>query len=205
MSDGILNGVGVAELADYFNEVDLKYKWLQEPQTMTHSDEVAQLRAELEKIRVALRGYSDSDLVSLAEATQTRLTAAELILATLCDMVLGEDAKDRSNDALVRAVGEMKRERNAAIADRDNALIDVRNMQARLQRIIDANTQATRKLRAAIETQPQALPGSPDLVDELIAQRDAAILDARKLAQNWNGVMTSVEIESIVKKYLQQQ
>ena len=33
---------------------------------------------------------------------------------------------------------------------------------------------------------------------------DAAIADARKLAQNWNGVMTSVELEAIVKKYLQQ-
>ena len=72
-------------------------------------ENVAKMRAELEKIRVALRGYSDSDLVSLAETTQTRLTAAELILATLCDMVLGADADDRSDDALVRAVGEMKR------------------------------------------------------------------------------------------------
>ena len=30
-----------------------------------------------------------------------------LTLATLCDMVLGEDAEDRSDDALIRAVGTM--------------------------------------------------------------------------------------------------
>ena len=80
------NGVNVERIAELERERD-------------------QLRAELGKIRVALRGYADSDLVSLAETIQTRLTAAELILATLCDMVLGEDAKDRSASALVRAVG----------------------------------------------------------------------------------------------------
>ena len=32
-----------------------------------------------------------------------------LTLATLCDMVLGEDAEDRSDDALIRAVGMLFR------------------------------------------------------------------------------------------------
>ena len=73
---------------------------------------IAELEHEREKMRGALNGYADSDLVSLAWTMQTRLTAAELILATLCDMVLGEDAKDRSNDALVRAVGKLERERD---------------------------------------------------------------------------------------------
>lgn len=40
-------------------------------------------------------------------------------LATLCDMVLGADAADRSDDALVRAVGELQRERDAAMRERD--------------------------------------------------------------------------------------
>ena len=43
-----------------------------------------------------------------------RADLANMTLATLCDMVLGEDAADRSDDALVRAVGELERERDAA-------------------------------------------------------------------------------------------
>lgn len=37
-----------------------------------------------------------------------------LTLATLCDMLLGEDATDRSDDALVRAAMKMKRDRDTA-------------------------------------------------------------------------------------------
>ena len=37
-----------------------------------------------------------------------------LTLATLCDMVLGEYAEDRSDDALIRAVGTLIRERDEA-------------------------------------------------------------------------------------------
>ena len=36
-----------------------------------------------------------------------------LTLATLCDMVLGEEAEDRSDDTLVRAVGELLRKPGA--------------------------------------------------------------------------------------------
>ena len=46
--------------------------------------------------------------------SEKELNDAKLTLATLCDMVLGEDANDRDDDALVRAVGVMKRERDAA-------------------------------------------------------------------------------------------
>ena len=45
-------------------------------------------------------------------------------------------------------------------------------------------------------------PGVMRAVKMIQAERDAALEDARILAQNWNGVMTSVEIEAIVKKYL---
>ena len=47
MSDGILSGLDPDTLAEHFGEVDLEYTWLSEPQTMTHSDEVAQLRARI--------------------------------------------------------------------------------------------------------------------------------------------------------------
>ena len=66
------------------------------------------------------------------------------------------------------------------------------------------------KLRAAIENQPQALPGSPDLVDELIAQRDAATnraeqakADARRLAHIAKHVRIVSESENnLIEKYL---
>ena len=45
-----------------------------------------------------------ADIASCLEHTDDGLT-----LATLCDMVLGEDATDRSNDALVKAVGRLLR------------------------------------------------------------------------------------------------
>lgn len=35
-----------------------------------------------------------------------------LTLAVLCDLILGEDAADRSNNALVMAAGKLVRERN---------------------------------------------------------------------------------------------
>jgi len=46
----------------------------------------------------------------IAECHRLRqeLAAAQLTLATLCDIVLGEDATDRSDDALIRAVRALK-------------------------------------------------------------------------------------------------
>ena len=70
---------------------------------------------------------------------------------------------------------------------------------------------ARNQLRAELETaQDNALRAAnlgaewKERAERYKSERDAAILDARKLAQNWNGVMTSVELEAIVKKYLQQ-
>lgn len=48
-----------------------------------------------------------------------RLAQAELTTATLCDMVLGEDALDRSDETLIRAVGLLLRVAAAARADTD--------------------------------------------------------------------------------------
>ena len=53
-------------------------------------------------------------LFAEAATEKQRADLANMTLATLCDMVLGEDAADRSDDALVRAVGELERERDAA-------------------------------------------------------------------------------------------
>jgi len=42
------------------------------------------------------------------ERLRAKLADVELTLVTLCDMVLGEDAGDRSDDALIRAVGRLQ-------------------------------------------------------------------------------------------------
>ena len=86
------------EMSDELNqiqpidEVDLEYRLDAEPlpvpvclQVKTCNGAVVmalqaendQLRAELEKIRVALRGYADSDLASLAQTIQARNEKAE--------------------------------------------------------------------------------------------------------------------------------
>ena len=44
---------------------------------------------------------------SICNEDHAGLQAAKLTLATLCDMVLGEAEKDRSDDALIRAVREL--------------------------------------------------------------------------------------------------
>lgn len=46
-----------------------------------------------------------------------RALQAELTTATLCDMLLGEDALDRSDETLIRAVGLLLRVANAARMD----------------------------------------------------------------------------------------
>ena len=88
----ILQGLDPQAIAETFGEVDTEYTWDAEPlpvpvclQVKTCNGAVVmalqaendQLRAELEKIRVALRGYADSDLASLAQTIQARNEKAE--------------------------------------------------------------------------------------------------------------------------------
>lgn len=46
-----------------------------------------------------------------------RALQSELTIATICDMILGEDALDRSDEHLIRAVDALLRVVNAARAD----------------------------------------------------------------------------------------
>ena len=135
MSDGILSGLDPQAIAEHFGEVDTEYTWLQEPQTMTHSDEVAQLRARI---------------ADLERNSVIRTDNGAVIVA------------------LEKRIAELERERDY---------------------LSDCYRCSEKELNA---------------LKTLREERDAAIADARKLAQNWNGVMTSVELEAIVKKYLQQ-
>ena len=94
-------------------------------------------------------------------------------LATLCDMVLGADAADRSDDALVRAVGEMKRERDAA--------------QSKL-----AEYEGENKRWHSFET-----------VQAIVKERDAVIADARRLAHIAKNVHLVSESENnLIEKYV---
>jgi len=52
---------------------------------------------------------------------ESKSAAQGLTLATLCDLVLGEDAQDRSDDALVRAASKLAAERDKALTERDAA------------------------------------------------------------------------------------
>lgn len=65
--------------------------------------------------KVALTGY---DLLGVLNQLKTDIANARtkerrlddgLTLATLCDMVLGEDSQDRSNYTLIRAIGKLVR------------------------------------------------------------------------------------------------
>jgi len=62
-------------------EVDTEYTWMQEPQTMTHSDEVAQLRAriaELEREREALqKNLSSTEAFYVAAKERAEQAEAE--------------------------------------------------------------------------------------------------------------------------------
>ena len=45
--------------------------------------------------------------------TRNERDEANLALASLCDIVLGEDAEDRTNDTLVKETGKLKRDYDA--------------------------------------------------------------------------------------------
>jgi hypothetical protein len=49
--------------------------------------------------------------INEVQLTRQELAKANLVLATIADLVLGEDAQDRSDDALVKEVGRLVREK----------------------------------------------------------------------------------------------
>ena len=59
--------------------------------------------------KTPLSDAEGTELVSIEFARQLERKVADqgLVLATLCDMVLGEDSADRSDEALIRKVREI--------------------------------------------------------------------------------------------------
>ena len=70
MSDGILSGLDPQAIAETFGEVDTEYTWLQEPQAMTHSEEVAQLRARIAELERELQAARADAQAHAQNATQ---------------------------------------------------------------------------------------------------------------------------------------
>jgi len=69
--------------------------------------------------REALHHHAEQAAADIAaletenEQLRAKLADIGLTLATLCDMVLGEDAEDRGDEALIRAVGRLRGELSA--------------------------------------------------------------------------------------------
>ena len=126
-------------------------------------------------------------------------------LATLCVMVLGADAADRSDDALVRAVGEMKREREESI----DAL---REMIGQMEHEADTQHAAALDLQAQRDAAQEKLAEyegenkrwhSFETVQAIVKERDAVIADARRLAHIAKNVHLVSESENnLIEKYV---
>ncbi len=72
-----------------------------------------------------------------------------LTLATLADMVLGEDAPDHSDDALIRAVGMLVRERDALVTEREELLAHVEYL-VRAGQQVEAERDTVKQSRARL-------------------------------------------------------
>jgi len=66
---------------------------------------------------------------------------------------------------------------------------NLRTVNAELHRILE-------KIRTAIKAHPQVLPDAPNIVDELIAERDAA----EKQLTQINTILTHIEVDVLVKR-----
>lgn len=134
-------------------------------------------------------------LFAEAATEKQRADLANMTLATLCDMVLGEDATDRSDAALVRAVGRLKRERDAAQARSGAKSIALEDLHAQL----DAALTEANELRLRLE---RVVAG----VTEWRKRAEQAEADARALAERVfeTEILTDSEIE-IVARYIQRE
>ena len=111
-------------------------------------------------IRVTSQDHYSAETIAKARAAVDTLKASVqaederaaqgLTLASLCDLVLGEDAHDRSDDALVRAVGELKRRADASpqqiVTYNGAVIVGLEQRIAALESERDAAIEAAQKL-----------------------------------------------------------
>ena len=72
---------------------------------MTHAELVAQMGAHIAQMAPHQKVRNAGRLLIAADA---ELRRQGMVMATLCDMVLGERAADRSDEALIRAIRTQK-------------------------------------------------------------------------------------------------
>ena len=200
----ILQGLDPQAIAEHFGEVDTEYTWLQEPQTMTHSDEVAQLRARIADLERNSVIRTDNGAVILA--LEKRIKELE---SDYNEMSLQNEHIVKENGVNVERIAELERERDTA---KTNALTCLRMME-QAQNECEA-------LRGDKKTFPIAthnglhIYSDADAVERKIisleAELSAAIADARALAtllkevDDANPTMAySVKAYWVMKKYLQ--
>lgn len=103
----ILQGLDPQAIAEHFGEVDTEYTWLQEPQTMTHSDEVAQLRARIADLERNSVIRTDNGAVILA--LEKRIKELE---SDYNEMSLQNEHIVKENGVNVERIAELERERD---------------------------------------------------------------------------------------------
>ena len=174
----ILQGLEPQAIAEHFGEVDTEYTWLQEPQTMTHSDEVAQLRAriaDLERNSV-IRTDNGAVIVALekriAELERERDTMGAVLAAQSRNAVINGGTPTLTERAQTKRIAELERERDTA---KTNALTCLQMME-QAQNECEALRETIGQMEHEANTQHAAAL-------DLQAQRDAAVADARRLLE----------------------
>ena len=140
------------------------------------ADQTRDLALAMAKLR-SVTAERDNARQSL-RAAESKSAAQGLTLATLCDLVLGEDAQDRSDDALVMAASKLA-------AERDSARLHI----ASLQSCLNSAAKSVRESEIAANSARQSLRAAEQDCDDmqsinsdlrtvnarLIAERDAAM------------------------------
>lgn len=131
-------------------------------------DQIQPLEAEAWGDAPPLTGHT---LFAEAATEKQRADLANMTLATLCDMVLGEDAPDRSDDALVRAVGMLKRERDVLATELERDALAAEREQ--LLDHIASLVQEGQKVEAERDAAQDALEFAQKYWMDAVAERDA--------------------------------
>jgi hypothetical protein len=175
--------MAMAELANVAKERDKALTERDEAGVRADFADLAAERrsAELEKLRIqhrdAVAGWNKAAIErdNARRSGESKSAAQGLTLATLCDLVLGEDAQDRSDDALVRAASKLAAERDKLKAERNSLAWSL--------------SRAKESLRAAEQDAAEVESANSDLRTvnaRLIAERDAA--------QDFNDILKGVNL-----------
>ncbi len=103
--------------------------------------------------REALRHHAEQAAADIAalqaenEQLRVKLADAGLTLITLCDMVLGEDAEDRSDDALIRAVGRLRTDNARLLGENQELRRENTGLRGKVRDLRDTLAEEVRQAR----------------------------------------------------------